>query len=431
MFYLPFKLQKGAVKKGNEYFLKINFSHFVQECRLKIILVYSKNKLYFLIAIITTTFLFLCKVGQKINFAYSPSLTALGLVCLPRFRMDLCAALITYVSLGVMAILPIIIGSLCSVQDEAQKEKEHLSTNDAYMFPVIGSVFLLSFYLVFKYLPQKYINYVITAYFAMFGCVSVTKLVVRTASFVPFIRTFLSQKFDTFTCQVKKAEDEILNLSITYFDIAVGILSAALTGYYVWSKNWVANNVFGEAFATTAITLIGLESFRVGWIMLGGLFAYDIFWVFGTNVMVSVAKNFNAPIKLLFPKDVFNYSGKDFALLGLGDIVVPGIFIALCLKFDRHIHLKGNKNGVEVPPSRPYFFAGLIAYVIGLTATVFVMHTFKAAQPALLYLSPACGLAPLIIALFRGELRELFLFNAGHEQEHLNEKEPTNNKKED
>lgn len=28
----------------------------------------------------------------------------------------------------------------------------------------------------------------------------------------------------------------------------------------------------------------------------------DIFWVFATPVMVSVAKNFDAPIKLLFPR---------------------------------------------------------------------------------------------------------------------------------
>ena len=28
----------------------------------------------------------------------------------------------------------------------------------------------------------------------------------------------------------------------------------------------------------------------------------DIFWVFATPVMVAVAKNFDAPIKLLFPR---------------------------------------------------------------------------------------------------------------------------------
>jgi len=33
-----------------------------------------------------------------------------------------------------------------------------------------------------------------------------------------------------------------------------------------------------------------------------GLFVYDVFWVFGTDVMVSVATKFDAPIKLIFPR---------------------------------------------------------------------------------------------------------------------------------
>ena len=40
------------------------------------------------------------------------------------------------------------------------------------------------------------------------------------------------------------------------------------------------------------------------------------------------------------------------------------------------------------------------------------MHTFKAAQPALLYLSPACILSTLITGSLRGELGQVFEFNA-------------------
>lgn len=39
-----------------------------------------------------------------------------------------------------------------------------------------------------------------------------------------------------------------------------------------------------------------------GAVLLSGLFVYDIFWVFGTPVMVTVAKSLDAPIKLLFPR---------------------------------------------------------------------------------------------------------------------------------
>jgi Signal peptide peptidase len=39
---------------------------------------------------------------------------------------------------------------------------------------------------------------------------------------------------------------------------------------------------------------------QIGAIMLVGLFFYDIFWVFGTDVMVTVAKSFDGPIKVNF-----------------------------------------------------------------------------------------------------------------------------------
>ena len=71
-----------------------------------------------------------------------------------------------------------------------------------------------------------------------------------------------------------------------------------------------------------------------------GLFFYDIFWVFRTDVMVTVAKGLDVPIKLLFPYNLYEEE-ISFSLVGLGDIVIPGIFIALCLRYDFHKGLKG------------------------------------------------------------------------------------------
>jgi minor histocompatibility antigen H13 len=67
--------------------------------------------------------------------------------------------------------------------------------------------------------------------------------------------------------------------------------------------------------------------------MLWGLFFYDIFWVYGTDVMITVAKSIDAPIKLMFPYNLLEVPPK-FSMLGLGDIVIPGIFVALALKYD-------------------------------------------------------------------------------------------------
>ena len=49
--------------------------------------------------------------------------------------------------------------------------------------------------------------------------------------------------------------------------------------------------------------------------------------------MLTVAKNVDAPIKLQFPRDL-STDPKQFSILGLGDIVIPGIFMSLCLRFD-------------------------------------------------------------------------------------------------
>merc|ERR1712178_396222 len=86
-------------------------------------------------------------------------------------------------------------------------------------------------------------------------------------------------------------------------------------------------------FCLQALQSLFIGNFKNGFILLTLLFFYDIFFVFGTDVMLTVAKGIDAPIKLIFPKD---YSGEkpQYSLLGLGDIVIPGIFVSLCLRYD-------------------------------------------------------------------------------------------------
>ncbi len=117
--------------------------------------------------------------------------------------------------------------------------------------------------------------------------------------------------------------------------------------------------------------------------------------------MVSVARNFDAPIKIVWPKNVLEallalqarqeLPKLQFTMLGLGDIVIPGIFVALALRYDQLVASEA-KPSVSFTKSytrfaKPYFTATLAAYVAGLATTMGVMHFFKAAQPALLYLS--------------------------------------------
>jgi len=182
------------------------------------------------------------------------------------------------------------------------------------------------------------------------------------------------------------------------------IIAAGLSIWYCWRKDWIINNIIGLAFSFQAISLFSMGSYQIGCILLGGLFLYDIFWVFGTDVMVTVAKSFDAPVKLMFPRNLFAAPGVpwQFSMLGLGDIVIPGFFIAMMLRFDYRNSVK--KKGIK----KPYFHACFIAYILGLITTIAVMHVFKAAQPALLYLVPFCLVSTLGMAVSRGELSKMW-----------------------
>ena len=99
--------------------------------------------------------------------------------------------------------------------------------------------------------------------------------------------------------------------------------------------------------------------------------------------MVKVATSLDAPIKILWPKSTSFSTTRGFTMLGLGDIVIPGLFISLALRYDLS---RSNHKQPTQTFAKPYFTASLIAYVIGLVTTMTVMHVFGAAQPALLYL---------------------------------------------
>ncbi|KAI9467894.1 peptidase A22B, signal peptide peptidase, partial [Coemansia mojavensis] len=305
-----------------------------------------------------------------------------------------------------------------SDSEDEDEESEAVSAEDAYMFPVYGSAALFSMYVVFKYLNADWVNMLLSSYFALLGVAAVTQVGVR------LVKSISGLKLPLYHVHLVHRHKTMAHVRFSNLHLAMVGVSALLTGFYMYTKNWLASNLFGLAFSFSAITLIRLDSFKSGMIMLAGLFVYDVFWVFGTEVMVSVAKNFDAPIKVVFPKQLFPDDGKlKFTMLGLGDIVVPGIFLALALRFDRHQYLaklgyakgkalpkelKGKHRGFGFPV--PYFTACLAAYVAGLATTISVMHVFQAAQPALLYLSPACILAVLGTAAVRGEMKQVFAY---------------------
>ncbi|RXN05993.1 minor histocompatibility antigen H13 isoform X2 [Labeo rohita] len=287
---------------------------------------------------------------------------------------------LAYGSLLLMALLPIFFGALRSVGCSKTK--------------------------IFS---QEYINLLLSMYFFVLGILALSHTM-SPFMYRVFPANLPNKQYQLlFTQGSGESKEEIVNYEFDTKDLICLGISSVVGVWYILKKHWIANNLFGLAFALNGVELLHLNNVSTGCILLGGLFVYDVFWVFGTNVMVTVAKSFEAPIKLVFPQDLLEkgLNASNFAMLGLGDIVIPGIFIALLLRFD--VSLKKN--------TRTYFYTSFLAYIFGLGLTIFVMHTFKHAQPALLYLVPACVGFPVLLALFKGELTEMFRYEESSPEE--------------
>ncbi|KAI3838093.1 hypothetical protein MKW98_009044 [Papaver atlanticum] len=287
------------------------------------------------------------------------------------------------------ACLAVYVGCYRSVKSTPPTET--MSNEHAMRFPLVGSAMLLSLFLLFKFLSKDLVNAVLTCYFIVLGIIALS------ATLVPAISRFLPKLWN----------DEVIVWHLPYFrsvevEFTRSQLVAAIPGtffcvWYAKQKHWLANNVLGLAFCIQGIEMLSLGSFKTGGILLVGLFFYDIFWVFFTPVMVSVAKSFDAPIKLLFPTAD---AARPYSMLGLGDIVIPGIFVALALRFDV-------SRGKEIR----YFNSAFFGYALGIVLTIVVMNWFQAAQPALLYIVPAVIGSLAVHCLWNGEVKQLLAFD--------------------
>lgn len=111
------------------------------------------------------------------------------------------------------------------------------------------------------------------------------------------------------------------------------------------------------------------------------------------------------PGKLVFPS---MHQAGHFSMLGLGDVVMPGLLLCFVLRYDAYKKTQLLPGGCEtgVPPPRhfsrlSYFHCSLIGYFLGLLTATVSSEVFKAAQPALLYLVPFTLLPLLTMAYLK------------------------------
>ena len=186
-------------------------------------------------------------------------------------------------------------------------QEQIITENDAYKIPFIASIALFLLYLIFYYFNKEIINFILLFYFCFLGLISLFLTlqsffrVIDISNFNTLIFHYPSSSNSSST-STSSFSFSSLNLSVTISDLLSAIISILIVYFYYKTKYFLLNNLLGISFIIQTLQQISIGSYRIGCIILIGLFFYDIFWVFGTDVMISVAKSFDAPIKLLFPK---------------------------------------------------------------------------------------------------------------------------------
>ncbi|KAM4602753.1 signal peptide peptidase-like 2A isoform 2-T2 [Polymixia lowei] len=225
------------------------------------------------------------------------------------------------------------------------------------------------------------------------------------------------------------------SFSVRSLILAAGCISIAVVwGVYRNEDRWIwiLQDLLGIAFCLNFMKTISLSNFKICVILLTLLLVYDVFFVFitpfftknGVSIMVQVALGPDAsgektqgnmvdvpaepqapseklPVVMRVPRFLAwaqNLCGMQFSILGYGDIIVPGLLVAYCSRFDVWIN----------STKKVYFVSCCIAYLLGMIVTFAVMLLTGMGQPALLYLVPFTLLASALVAAYRGEMRRFW-----------------------
>jgi minor histocompatibility antigen H13 len=198
------------------------------------------------------------------------------------------------VNLVVTSTTIVIIGSyrslnlLISEKDGglAHDEREVLSSKDAYKFPIVGSVALFGLYLAFKFFDKDTVNLILSLYFSVIGVFTLTN------TFSKFLGQFVQSPTKYGFKKTLPLIGEV-DCRFTLAELICLVFSVWFSVVYFQTKNYMMNNIFGISLCIQAIERISLGNYKVGAILLVGLFFYDIFWVFGTDgTFSSIILNF-------------------------------------------------------------------------------------------------------------------------------------------
>jgi presenilin-like A22 family membrane protease len=181
----------------------------------------------------------------------------------------------------------------------------------------------------------------------------------------------------------------------TRFALAMAIVLPAFV-----FRSWLTIDIAAMAMAVGVLVQFRSVGLKFCVAVLCGIMLYDVVAVFGTKMMLDVAgqvtkPGHELPILFILPSS-FGLGATKAAILGLGDVVLPGVIVMVGFREAKRL----GARSLAIGP--------VVGYVLGMIATVAVLLLTKAGQPATIYLVPGVIGGLLIPAWAKGLLREVF-----------------------
>lgn len=271
-----------------------------------------------------------------------------------------------------------------------------INTITAILFVVIASCFLV---LLYKLMSSWLID-ILVVLFAIGGA----------EGFQTCLVALLSRWF-------KRTAESYIKVPIlgpvSYLTLAITPLCIAFATIWAVHRDasfgWIGQDVLGISLIITVLQIVRVPNLKVGTVLLGCAFLYDIFWVFLSkklfheSVMIVVARGDKSgedgiPMLLKIPRMFDPWGG--YSIIGFGDILLPGLLVTFSLRYD-WLAKKSLCAG--------YFLWAMIAYGLGLLITYVALNLMDGhGQPALLYIVPFTLGTFLTMGKKRGDLGNLW-----------------------
>ncbi|XP_042376882.1 signal peptide peptidase-like 5 [Zingiber officinale] len=271
-----------------------------------------------------------------------------------------------------------------------------INTTSAMLFVVIASCFLILLYklMSFWFLELLVVLFCIGGVEGLQTCL------------VALLSRWFKHAANSFIKIPVFGAASYLALAVSPFCIVFTVVWAAHRGA---SFAWIGQDIMGIALIVTVLQIVHVSNLKVGTVLLGCAFLYDIFWVFFSpmlfheSVMIVVARGDGTaedgvPMLLKIPRLFDPWGG--YSVIGFGDIILPGLIISFSLRYDW-----AGKKSLRAG----YFLWSMMAYGSGLLVTYIALTLMDGhGQPALLYIVPFTLGTLLALGWKRGELGNLW-----------------------